>query len=119
MADHERGRVKEGGVCWGRSMAWERGKRGSAAPWHGNVRGGGGGAAGSIREGGRRRVGVWPGGPARPAWLLGAKRPDGPAGHWAALEICTRRFRRNVRCLYYLFKMQPNALLIRQNFIMA
>jgi hypothetical protein len=51
-------------------------------PWCGGARGGGGGAAVSVREG-RRGRGARPGGLARPAWLLGAKRPDGPAGHWA------------------------------------
>jgi hypothetical protein len=91
-----------------------RKKRGH--PWrNGGVRGGSG-AAGSVREGERGR-GAWPGGPTRPAWLLGAKK-----ARWAgwqlgrlgrklkeipfriknlifeytkALEICTRRFRRN------------------------
>jgi hypothetical protein len=33
----------------------------------------GGGAAGSLREG-ERGMGAWPGGPARPTWLLGAKK---------------------------------------------
>jgi hypothetical protein len=46
------------------------------------VRGGDGGAAGSVREG-RRRRGVRLDGPAQPAWPLGAKRLDGPAGHSA------------------------------------
>jgi hypothetical protein len=47
-----------------------------------SARGGGGGAASSVREGGRGRGrGARPGGSTQPAWPLGAKRPDGPAGH--------------------------------------
>jgi hypothetical protein len=46
-----------------------------------SARGRGGAAAGSVREGGRGRGAAY--GLARPAWPLGAKRPDGPAGHWA------------------------------------
>jgi hypothetical protein len=84
---------EEGGGIYDRVKARSRIKGASVgvAPWHGREavrrpwRGGargGGGATDSVREGGRGR-GARPGGPARPAWPLEAKRSDGPAGHWA------------------------------------
>jgi hypothetical protein len=72
-------RVKEGASI---GVAPWRGRGAARRPWHGGVRGGDGGAAGSVREG-RRRRGVRLDGPAQPAWPLGAKRLDGPAGHSA------------------------------------
>jgi hypothetical protein len=59
---------------------WHR-RRAARRPWRGYVRGGGGGAAG-LGEGGRKGKGVWPGGLARPAGPLGAKRPDGCWAVW-------------------------------------
>jgi hypothetical protein len=75
-------RVKEGGAFVGVAPWCEREAAEAAwCPRRGGVRGGGYGAVGSVREGGTGRG--WPGGLARPAWPLGAKRLDGPAGHWA------------------------------------
>jgi hypothetical protein len=52
-------------------MARKKGGR----PWCGGGTRGGGGTASSMREGERGR-GAWPGGPAHPAWLLGAIKAE-------------------------------------------
>jgi hypothetical protein len=87
MAGHE-GAIthsEEGGIYDRVKHATElrRGTSVGVAPWHGRgaarhpwlcgARGGGDGAAGSVRAGGRGR-GARHGGPARPAWPLGAKK---------------------------------------------
>jgi hypothetical protein len=64
--------IEEGGVKGGRPLQLHGAEEGGR-PWRGGGARGGGGAAGSLREGERGR-GTWPGGPARPAWLLKAKK---------------------------------------------
>jgi hypothetical protein len=62
-------RVKEGGIRWGRSMAWERGSMAPMVRWRERRRR----RCHWLSEAGRKG-GTQPGGPAQPAWPLGAKK---------------------------------------------
>jgi hypothetical protein len=65
--------LKRGGVKGGGDHCSSMARKKEGRPWRGGSVRGGGGATNSMREG-ERGKGARPGGPARPAWLLGAKK---------------------------------------------